>query len=711
MKPTRLIELYVQNALTIKTLKVPLANQGLVLVRGPNGVGKSAMFEALRHLLLGSTARGVKGKELIRAGAKDGYFGTLSLEKGDDLFHIQESVNHKQYGTSKTLYRGEEMVSHQRAKIRTQKQITDELLAMTEQQFDSWVFISQEAAHPLVNGTGAECAAYLSESFGLDGYDEMRAKLKEAIKQTDSQLGELKAYEQMRASAELKLAGLKSDAIDAALAKAEKAFDKIQQEIENAQKKLLDYRKTLQDVLEHERLHAQLGDYAERDRQDLVEESAQLQTKVQRINEKLAAFKAAERQREIKAKAKKRVDDLNAWFDSRDMAYQEAQNVLDVNDEQLKELEEQADGLVKLTAPIDRLENLNGSAECPTCGQPLDAKHLAKELKKAKKAESDLKDVRLRIKELQADSRQRKQLITEYNQQCERRKEAIAQFIDLTVEEVDATIDVPKLTERRQRFIDLAKELDDAVSTMDRIERLPKVQNIDAGALKLSIQTIEEVIRESQVSAREINQKLSHFRGQRREIDTLAAQVQEATEQIQRLSRFKRENELRKTLSKALARLKVRRIHGIVQAIQNTLPPYISTMFGEEDVAVEVDDQNPDSIERWCSRPHPTEKGERIRIPLRAMSKGERAKLRVAFIWAVRKLMRPERTVNILVLDEADGGLDSQGLEAYGSLLEQLKDEYESIFVISHRKELSTIRFDKTWTIEKRDGVSRLTVE
>jgi ABC-type Mn2+/Zn2+ transport system ATPase subunit len=73
--------------------------------------------------------------------------------------------------------------------------------------------------------------------------------------------------------------------------------------------------------------------------------------------------------------------------------------------------------------------------------------------------------------------------------------------------------------------------------------------------------------------------------------------------------------------------------------------------------------------------------------------------------------MRPERTVNILVLDEADGGLDQPGLEAYGSLLEQLRGEYESVFVISHRTELSGVNFDHTWTVEKRAGISHIRQE
>lgn len=718
MKPTRITELFAQNAMTFKKLRVNLADQGLVLVRGinrdaaadsnsSNGAAKSAVFEILRHILLGSTARGIKGKELVRAGSKGGYFGMLTIEKGEDSFSVQQSVNHKQYGSSTVLYRGEEMVSHQRAKVRTQKQVAEEILGMTAQQFDSWVFISQEAAHPLVNGTGAECAQYISESFGLDVYDEMKEKLKAATKQADLQLGESKAYESILAAAEKKLAELEVDGLSELVDAAEAEVEEQQKLVEGSQRKLLEYRKVLQDIQEHQRLNQQLGEYAGRPANDLIEESAAFKSKAQRITEKLAVNKAAERQREILQKAEERHTAINEWIIANSDAYDAARGHITFNDKQVGELSERAEHLVKLTAPIERLEDLDGSAECPTCGSPLDPKHMKDELEKARRAESKLAAVRVEIKGLKAENEKHEKLITEYNAQVLRRKEGTKQISDMMYAE-PPPIDVEKLTGRRQQLADLSKELDDAVSTMDRIKRLPKVQNIDAGATKAAIQTFEQTMRDAQESVREINEKLVALRGRKREISNLKVQIEESKREIERLARFKSENELRKTLAKAMGRLKVRRSHGIVQAIQNTLPPYVSTMFGGEDVGVEVDDENPESIERWCSRPHPTEEGERIRIPLRAMSKGERAKLRVAFIWAVRKLMRPERTVNILILDEADGGLDPQGLEAYGSLLEQLREEYESIFVISHRKELSTIRFDRTWTVEKKGGISRL---
>lgn len=722
MKPTRITELFVQNAMTFKKLRVNLDNQGLVHVRGinhdaaadggdsSNGAAKSAIFEVLRHILLGSTARGIKGKELVRAGSKGGYFGMLSIEKDDDIYSVQQSVAHKQYGSSTVLYRGEEMISHQRAKLRTQKQVAEEILGMTPQQVDSRVIISQEASHPLVNGSGAECAAYISESFGLDVYDEMKEKLKAATKQTDQQLGESKAYESILAAAEKKLSELEVDGLDAKIKKKEAKAAEEQELAEKAQTKLLEYRKVLQDIQEHERLTAQLGEYVGQRRDDLIEKAALYRKKAEHINEKLAAHKAAARQREILEKAEARYAALNEWIVKYGDAFEVAGGVIRANNDQIKELEERAEHLLKLTAPLDRLEDLSGSAECPTCGQPLDAAHMKEELEKARRAEKKHGAVRREINDLREENKKHVVLIEEFNTQVLRRKEMTKQISDMLYAE-PPPIDVPEREARRTQLNGLIRELDDAVATMDRIKRLPKVQNIDQGATKASIQTLEQTLGESQAAAREINQQLGELRGQKREIKTLQEQIERSKQEIDRLAKFKRENELRKTLIKALGRLKVRRSHGIIQAIQTTLPPYVQTMFGDEDVAVEVDDQNPESIERWCSRPHPTEPGERVRIPLRAMSKGERARLRVAFIWAVRKLMRSERNVNILVLDEADGGLDRQGLEAYGSLLEQLREEYASIFVISHRKELSTIRFDRTWTVEKKGGISRLTVE
>jgi DNA repair exonuclease SbcCD ATPase subunit len=705
MQPIRLTRLFAQNALASKKLDVRLDGQGLVLVRGCNGSGKSATFEVLRHILLGSTARGIKGKELIRAGSRNGYLGTLDIERDGIRYTVQQSVAHKEHGSKTLIYRGDELISHQRAKVRTQKQVSEELLGMTAQQFDSWVFISQEAAHPLVNGTGVECAAYLSESFGLDVYDEMRKKLKDQIKQAESQVGEIRAYEDVLRSLNEKLAGRDAKEHLDKIKSIESLLVTDRATLEAKQIELYEARSARSNAEAYARLKAKLGDYEGQTVEEITETGKIVADKLLRVEQRIIDHKATVQRRMMRTNLEARVVRLTQEVKALAKAAKKAKESGDIARDLLKKAEAESIRLAGVAAPLERLQRLDGKGECPTCGNELDAEHHAAELLRAKNASDRLRDVRQKIMRLSEAVRDGEDTIRDHQHKSKQLDELQAQFDEIG-ETTDGQIDLPKLEGRREALRDTLRGLESAADAAEELQKMPRPKRTasDVDALSREIREIEARIEENQDSR-------AHERSTIQEIERLTKQQQEATQKVERLLRFKVENELRKKLQKALHRLKVRRIHGIVEALAQTLPAYVEAMFGGEDVQVEVDDGDPESIERWCSRPHPTVAGERVRIPLRALSKGERARLRVAFIWAVRRLMRPERTVNILILDEADGGLDQQGLEAYGALLEQLRGEYESVFVISHRSELNGVNFDHTWTIKKKAGISHLSQE
>jgi ABC-type multidrug transport system ATPase subunit len=63
--------------------------------------------------------------------------------------------------------------------------------------------------------------------------------------------------------------------------------------------------------------------------------------------------------------------------------------------------------------------------------------------------------------------------------------------------------------------------------------------------------------------------------------------------------------------------------------------------------------------------------------------------------------------VNILCLDECLDGLDSEGRQRVVDLLQSLRKERESIFLISHDPDLAET-FERTLIVVKENGVSRL---
>lgn len=712
--PIRFTEMSAQNAMTFEKFKVRLDNQGLVLVRGinhdsakdggdsSNGAAKSAIFEILRHVMLGSTARGIKGKELVRAGSEGGYLGTVSVEKAGERYTINQAVGHKKHGTATHLYRGNQMVSHQRAKVRTQQSIADDLLGMTPEQFDSIVFVSQEAAHPLVSGTGAECAKYISDTFGLNVYDAIKEKIKEQVKLAERKLGEADAFEQMLQRANEKLSGIGDMAeIEQAAEQSAKEQTIITRKADATQQKLMDLRKVAQDATTRESLIKKMGVRAEMSAEEISGALSTARKKRSTVAQRIADAKAARRQQELAHTLTRKLEVAKQVVSGTDP--DQLADAATKIEKQVQKLEAKVESLGGAPSTLARLEDLDGEAGCPTCGQKLSAEHLAAELARAREARIELRDAKQTLATRRAELAEIKSTAARYARAVTECSDLSAQLSQIVVPgNSEAT---ERDEERLEGLDELIHDMERASSLRDQVDRLPS--DVDAEAALAAVDDLDQRVKRLREAAREAQTAASQAQALLVEAKHLTEQAAEARQKIDQLGQVKHENDLRKTLIKALGRLKVRRAHGIVDAIQKTIPPYVSAMFGGEDVQVVIDDENPESIERWCSRPSPGS-ADRTKIPLRAMSKGERARLRVAFIWAVRRLMQPERTVNILVLDEADGGLDRQGLEAYASLLEQLRGEYESIFVISHRRELSTVVFDNEWVVEKREGISQL---
>ncbi len=96
-------------------------------------------------------------------------------------------------------------------------------------------------------------------------------------------------------------------------------------------------------------------------------------------------------------------------------------------------------------------------------------------------------------------------------------------------------------------------------------------------------------------------------------------------------------------------------------------------------------------------------------------SAGERMKTMVATSFAFRDFMsaRNGLSSNILVLDEYfDSAIDSLTVESVLSLLKDMSRELkQSVYIITHRKEVSPDTFDHLMIVKKNDGVSRITVE
>lgn len=93
-------------------------------------------------------------------------------------------------------------------------------------------------------------------------------------------------------------------------------------------------------------------------------------------------------------------------------------------------------------------------------------------------------------------------------------------------------------------------------------------------------------------------------------------------------------------------------------------------------------------------------------------SAGERARIMIASCFAFRDFMKARNNLssNVLILDEfIDGAIDSLAIESILEILKQFSQTWDqSVYVISHRKEVDCSSFDGMVEIVKSGNVSRI---
>jgi DNA repair exonuclease SbcCD ATPase subunit len=93
-----------------------------------------------------------------------------------------------------------------------------------------------------------------------------------------------------------------------------------------------------------------------------------------------------------------------------------------------------------------------------------------------------------------------------------------------------------------------------------------------------------------------------------------------------------------------------------------------------------------------------------------SFSEGEKFRIDMALMLTWREIARAKNSTNtnLLILDEVfDGSLDSSGTEEFLKLLRQLSTNTH-IFVISHKGDILTDKFDRSIRVDKKNNFSRM---
>lgn len=187
--------LHFYNGITFRECNVPLANQGLVYLRGRNGHGKSTPWEVLQHVFYGSTSRGIRKDALVSLVPREsvdepeGFLAEVLLCNPSGRWMIRQARGHPKYKTSVRVLKQVDGAWSSKwedgacpSRLEDAQRLAGTLLGLKAHEFTGCMYLSQDAAHTLIEGTPSEKMQYIAHLFGIDRYDDLIKRLNGEMK-------------------------------------------------------------------------------------------------------------------------------------------------------------------------------------------------------------------------------------------------------------------------------------------------------------------------------------------------------------------------------------------------------------------------------------------------------------------------------------------------------------------------------------------------
>lgn len=187
----RFLALRGQNAGSYRHFSIDLTHQGVVLLTGRSGAGKSFPWYALTHLIYAKTPKtGWKVRDLVNIHYPQDYHVALDVEIDGVTYTIEEYRDHAKEGNCrKVICKGVNLL--QGLNDAQQKERIIQLLGISYPNFGSTVFLSQHHSHVLVEGTPKQREEHLMWVFGLEAYSTLTKATKEAAEDIAAEVGDL----------------------------------------------------------------------------------------------------------------------------------------------------------------------------------------------------------------------------------------------------------------------------------------------------------------------------------------------------------------------------------------------------------------------------------------------------------------------------------------------------------------------------------------
>lgn len=717
-----------------------------------NGVGKSMLFAAIPTLLYEADPLALKKKEKGNMLGKD---SSIDLSWNSPLGGVVRIVQTKT--KYKVFYNGEDQKVDRQDVARSWVQ---KHWPLSKDEFYSYCYVQSQIQHPFQRASPSERLAYLTSLFNLDVFDNIRQALKKKLDLAKDAETESKGLADMLDVTQRKQNSLDVNAQEKnLLAKIIEISDKMKNRRNKLSEQLLELSDERNTARKYEKLRAELDTFGiECD--DLKGELKTLRQQLEEYTRYEDFIEALEEYEQELSDVKKRIKALGevADLDNKKLRKKHGklvkeeeslQELLEKVDEQQEEYDDWREATDKLTKRLSKLkapkrtqeeaqdaraeskaivqayrafeEHDHDGNSCPTCGQGVDIKAMARAATKAqaqidkcieeidyhklnaeltalqdskvKKPKHNRKDLEKQLKSIgkQLDA------IEEQFEQSKKYEKLLARKAALKKpKEVKQPKKARKTIKNRIKDLEILKDLTAAMKAVGKPEREYYLINAEYVKIEKEVRELTTDIEKKERKAQSIQirvQEHEHYEETLRELRTKLSKLQPLIDK----------RKVFEVLYKAYSNnaLKLKAVEGRMKQIENKLNEYSGLVFPE-----------PMRFELFTTKQGVGATVTRViskkTTDIAIMSGAETNCFRLLFAVAIMPFIPANRRTNFIILDEPDNSCSPAVSEhIINNFLPVLKQIIPNIYWITPN---DVEHFSNNqWTVTKSNGSSALT--
>lgn len=390
---------------------------------------------------------------------------------------------------------------------------------------------------------------------------------------------------------------------------------------------------------------------------------------------------------------------------------------------------------------VSKFESIKDMPICDKCGAPIDKDHAKKEIDSSKleidKNNAELIDLNQQLKEM---NELKQQVI--YKESIKRDISKIPEIVCMTDLEINDILirkkELEKELEKIVQYNTLSVELNriphvtEDIGVLEELlssnsskkEKLSNYKNLlnqlefTFSSLPLNYQKYDtslnfnEEIEKFEVIYKEITDtylkvsiELSDIKNKIQNIKNINEKIVKVETKLLKREELLKKDKVYKVLKKAYDKkgLKLEKIKKILTAAQTVLPVYSNLLFKNLSFSVntESDNVNFKVLKKI---------GNEIKeYDISKVSGGEECRLIISLVCTFNEINNEKKRSNILILDEVDHYLDNVGAAAfYNEVLPMIREQYESIFIVSQKLEMFSRLYDKRMVVSRKNGISTI---